>query len=468
MKLNKIAMALCVAGITASPLASATNGMLMEGYGPIASGMGGASMAYDNGAAGMANNPATLGLMKDGNRLDLAVGGLGPNVTATCDTTAMCSPATLSEKSGGTAYYMPAGGWVTKSSGLTYGLGLFAVGGMGTEYTSSSWVAGASGQPQRSEVGVGNLILPIAYDVSSDLSVGGSIDYVWASMDLQMAMGGAQMGALASSSNLSVALGNSAYGTPFNNFMASNSNAGYFNFSDNSAFTGAAKGTGYAGKLGVTYKATSSLTVGATYHSKTALSDMTSNANVSFKDNTNAFGMGAGTTFNTTGKVTLVNFQFPETYGVGMSFQANDSLMVAVDYKHIGWKEVMKGFHMKYSTTDMGGIDMDMTMPQNWKDQDVVQLGVAYKATKDLTLRAGANLANNPVPDATVNPLFPATVKDHYTAGVGYDFGGSSINASVVMVPKSTSVAPQNGTVSPQYTITHEQLNWQLMYSMAL
>jgi len=56
--------------------------MNMEGYGPIATGMGGASMAYDNGTAAMINNAATIGLMKSGtSRLDLAIGGLHPDVT---------------------------------------------------------------------------------------------------------------------------------------------------------------------------------------------------------------------------------------------------------------------------------------------------------------------------------------------------------------------------------------------------
>ena len=49
----------------ASTTVHATNGMNLEGYGPIATGMGGASMAYDNGAAAMMNNPATLGLMPE-------------------------------------------------------------------------------------------------------------------------------------------------------------------------------------------------------------------------------------------------------------------------------------------------------------------------------------------------------------------------------------------------------------------
>ncbi|NIQ10933.1 MAG: hypothetical protein GWO23_15260, partial [Gammaproteobacteria bacterium] len=61
--------------------AHATNGMNLEGYGPIATGMGGASMAYDNGTAAMMNNPATLGLMDDGSRLDVALGNLSPDIT---------------------------------------------------------------------------------------------------------------------------------------------------------------------------------------------------------------------------------------------------------------------------------------------------------------------------------------------------------------------------------------------------
>ena len=50
----------------------ATNGMNMEGYGPVAPAMGGASMAYDNGTAAVINNPATLSLMDEKGRLDVA------------------------------------------------------------------------------------------------------------------------------------------------------------------------------------------------------------------------------------------------------------------------------------------------------------------------------------------------------------------------------------------------------------
>src|SRR5258708_27362691 len=67
---------------TTAPLV-ATNGMNMEGYGPVATSLGGASFAFDNGTAAIINNPATLGLMADRSRLDVAVGLLSPSITAT-------------------------------------------------------------------------------------------------------------------------------------------------------------------------------------------------------------------------------------------------------------------------------------------------------------------------------------------------------------------------------------------------
>lgn len=454
MKVKKIIVAIFAASALVSPLAYATNGMLMEGYGPIATGMGGASFAYDNGAAGMSNNPATLGLMPDGtSRLDLAVGGLHPNVVS------KLAPFP-NANSGGTAYYMPAGGWVKKQGGVAYGVGLFAQGGMGTEYSPLDWVGAGSRLPSRSEVSVGNLIVPLAYDVNPDLNIAGALSLVWGGMDLQMAMTAGQMGALAAGGNLT-ATGLGAAGLPL--FLRGATNVGYFDFSNNSKFTGKANSTGWSGKLGMTYKVNSKLTLGATYHSKTNLGDMTaSGAQMRLIDNAGSMGP-AGTTYTLTGNVSIVNFQFPEVYGIGMAYNATDELMLVADYKRLGWAKVMKDFHMTFNSTNMGGIAMDLRMPQNWKDQDVFNLGFAYKTSPVLTLRAGVNLANNPVPDTTVNPLFPAIIKNHYTAGLGYVFSKTSeINTSLTYVPTVTVTAP---VAAGGYTIDHSQINWQFLYS---
>ncbi len=115
---------LLAATVLASSPVFATNGMNLEGYGPIATGMGGASMAYDNGAAAVMNNPATLGMMPEGDRLDVALSYLGPHIKASV-------PGT-SARSSADAFFMPAIGWIKKSGALSYGIGMFSQGGMGT------------------------------------------------------------------------------------------------------------------------------------------------------------------------------------------------------------------------------------------------------------------------------------------------------------------------------------------------
>ncbi|MDZ4202353.1 MAG: outer membrane protein transport protein [Gallionella sp.] len=482
MKIKKIVVSLFAAGMMAAPLAHATNGMNMEGYGPVATGMGGASYAYDNGAAAMVNNPTTIGLMADGeSRLDVAFGKLGPTVKAQAG-------AAVADSTG-TAYYMPAAGYVQKRGNFAYGIGMFAQGGMGTDFGSTSFMTPpGSGLENRSEVGVGRVAVPLAYDVSNELKIGGSVDFVWASMDLQMAMGGAQfmdmlptvMNPLATQAGGTLGGGMvTALGAVMPMMNPANPlNWGYFNFSNKDRWMGMARSSGFAGKLGMTYKVSPQLTLGAVYHSKTTLGDMTADgASLSFNANIDtglagggaASGIFAPMTIPVTGKISVVNFQWPETYGFGLAYQASDELMVAADYKRIGWANVMKNFQMAFTAdaaqanpmaAAFAGTTLNATMYQNWKDQDVFMFGLAYKATHDLTLRGGLQTSNNPVPDAYLNPLFPAIVKDQYTLGAGYAFNKvSSVDGSLTIVP-SVSATGGSGVTSSM-----SQVNYQVMYT---
>lgn len=481
MKVKKLVVSLFAAGMVASPLAHATNGMNMEGYGPISTGMGGASYAYDNGTAAVMNNPTTIGLMADGeSRLDVALGVLGPTVKAQAG-------AAVADSTG-TAYYMPAVGYVKKSGNLAYGFGMFAQGGMGTEYGAASFMSAGSGLEARSEVGVGRVVVPLALDVSNDLKIGGSVDFVWASMDLRMAMGGAQfmdmlpatMNPFATQAGGTLGGGMvTALGAVMPMMNPGNPlNWGYFDFSNKDRFMGTARGTGYAGKIGLTYKVNPQLSIGAVYHSKTGLGDMTADGtSLSFNANIDtgmagggaANGVYAAMTIPVTGKISVVNFQWPETYGFGMAYQATDELMVAADYKRIGWANVMKNFQMAFTAdatqanpmaAAFAGTTLDATMYQNWEDQDVFMIGFAYKATSDLTLRAGLQTSGNPVPDTYLNALFPAIVKDQYTLGVGYAFSkASSFDGSLTIVPEVSALSGSGVTSSMSQT------NWQFMYT---
>ena len=433
-KLTLNARATAAALLCGLPLwAHATNGMLLEGYGPIATGMGGASMAVDNGMAAATNNPATLALGGPGLRLDVAIGNLGPNVAS--------HAGPMNADSGGTSYVMPAFGIGRRDGTLTYGLAVFAQGGMGTEYEANSFMALGSGAPVRSELGVGRFIVPVAWQATPDLSLGASLDYVWGSLDLRMAATGAQLGAMVTGAGGNLAMALPALGgAPW----------ARVDFSDHSKFSGAARGQGFAFKLGALFQASPTVRVGASYHSRTSLKDMVSS---------NGFASLSAPGFADTGKITVQDFQMPDEFAIGVAWQANPGLLVAADVKHIGWAGVMDAFRMRYDSGAMGG-NVSFAMPQHWKNQTVVHLGASQRLNPQWVLRGGVNLADNPVPDTFVNPLFPAIVKNHVTLGAGYTMdGGSEINASLAYAPK-VSVTAGTGVA-----IDHSQLNLQLMYS---
>lgn len=389
MHLKKFAAAMAAAGMTLPGLALATNGMLMEGYGPIASGMGGAAMAYDNGTAAMANNPATLGLMAPGSRIDVMLGHVGPDVSVPA------TPMGALGDSSADAFYMPAFGYIRKQGDFTYGLGIYGQGGMGTEYASGDMA----------QVGVGRLIFPLAWNVNERFTLGGSVDVVWAGMDLVADVNGSPA-------------------------------SKEINFKDSSDFTGAAKGYSLAAKLGFTYRMNDAFTLGGVYQSAGNLPKL----------------KGGG--------YTVEGFDMPAVVGLGLAWQANARLLVAADVKHLLWSDSMN------TVTIRGPGGLVVPFQQDWDNQTVVSLGLAYQFTDAFTGRVGYNHGKNPIPDANVNILWPAIVEDHYTVGFGYAFNKQSqVNFALSYAPETsvTGTGAQNGGV----VIEHSQLNWQLMYSYA-
>ncbi len=501
MLYKKRLVALAVSAAVMAPFAAhATNGMNLEGYGPIATGMGGAAMAYDNGTAAVMNNPATLGLMDEGNRLDVALGALSPDISVKHPESGM------TWDSASDAFYMPAIGWVQRRGSVAYGVGVFAQGGMGTEYKSNNspggamsagWIqnngsqleqqfasvntgtamADAMGLREFSEVSVGRVAFPLVFTPSESFTFGGSLDYVWAGMDLQMAMpGNMLMDMMPGGSQSSGVVGgtlvqglNQQMGDPQDPTTEGivGINYGYFDFANSSDYTGEATATGLAGKLGFTFRPSRNFAIGATYHSKTNLDDLKANGATVTMSTLAADGAGNVNQMEDMvfkGDMKVVDFQWPETYALGVAYRPTERLMVVADVKRINWAEVMKDFTMKFTVTaaedpNMVGAELDATLFQDWEDQTVYQLGFAFDATQALTLRIGANISDNPVPDTRVHYLFPAIIEDHYTAGFGYSFSDASA------VNFSLTYAPEVEVTMGEATIAHSQTNWQLMYS---
>ncbi len=449
--------------ILGAPALHATNGMNMEGYGPIAAAMGGTSMAFENGTAAVINNPATLGLQGQGNRLDLALGILGPDITAT-------NPGGQSAKSKATAFYMPAFGYTRRSGDLVYGFGVFGQGGMGCQYGPDTWRGLGFNLENRTAVSVGRAIVPLSWNVNDKLIIAATVDFIWGGMSLRMAMSGTQFSDLVTptSQHFGRATGSivQSFGQVMQMMPAGTSvDYAYFDFSNGNMAFGEAKGYGYAGKIGVLYQPSKELAIGLTLHSKTELSDLkASGDHLSFQ--LNVPGMGHMPQ-SLVGDFRVRDFEWPAMLGGGIAWRPTTRWLLAADVREIFWQGVMQEFHMTFqaansaSNGSFSGQNLDAMLYQYWKNETVVMLGAAYQASDRLTLRLGCNLGSNPVPDQYLNCLFPAIVKDHLTAGFGWRFTDrSSVD---VAVSRGFGITRTSGY---GITIDHSQLNWQAMYSL--
>ena len=460
--------------LSASPAAFATNCMNLEGYGAKSHALGGTSMAYDTGNSAVMNNPATLGMMKDGvQELGVGIRGLHPDVSL--------DYGGIRQESGGDVYYMPSFSYMRKDGRLAWGVVVLAQGGMGTEYGSSSplfsygssmtGVPGVSlsGDEIRSEVGVGRLMFPVAYNLTENTTIGVSLDLIWASMDLQMDMDGAHFGSMSSGQGGSIS--GSMYKTLGGMMMGglvSDINYVRYDFSNNNAMYGEAMGVGTGFKVGFTHRFSKRFTVGGSFHSQTWISDLeASKAVLSFSGTGAAFS--GSDPVSVSGTIKVRNFEWPASFAAGIALYPDDRWMITADVKHLDWSSAMEKFSTSftaYNTAANGGFagqTLDVEMTQNWKDQNIFSVGVQYKATDRLALRAGASFTSNPVPDTWLSVMFPAITENHYTAGFGYRISDrSTVAAALAWAPEVTE------TNADGIDISHSQLNWSLNFTHEL
>lgn len=372
---------LCVSAFRIQP-AWATNGMNLDGFGAQSGAMGGTAQAYDIGNAAMMKNPATLSLLSTGNHVDVGLAVLLPSVQA--DTATSAGGATST--SAGKAYYMPSLSWVRRSGRWAYGLGVMPQGGMGTEWSGSSFLSGGSDRPQRSAVSVGRVMLPVVYAATDRFSVAGQLDWVWANLDLQML----------------------------------HPEMGYVDVSHGGKFTGQLRSSGFAYKLGVLYRALPHLMLGASYHSQTHLGDMT----------------GTGTLNGVPTAYRVRAAQWPAAFGLGLAWQVTSPLLFTADIQRLRWSRTMQNFNF-------GPDGAIQALPLRWRDQTVYAFGLAYRLAPHFVLRAGYNYGADPVPDATLNYLGPAITERHYSVGLGWAIDPAHhIDVAATFAPRVTRTNP--------------------------
>ncbi len=352
---NKLALAIAVAfALPAS--AFATNGIIQAGNGIVAHGMGGAGLANAGEASAGADNPALIS--QTGDAVNVGWSMFMPE--RKIDTTAAAGPAGTVAKSDETMFGIPQAAFTSKiNDSMNWGVMAYALGGMNTDYRTGPFPgSGAPGQTNPQSVNLQGIIVAptMSYSFSPNLTAGASL------------LLGYEM---LTTSNL---FNEGATGT----------------FEDTS--------TGEGVKLGVDYKVSDGISIGAMVQPKMHMAHEMN----AFKHMLSGFGF--------TGKATL---ELPNEYGVGGKFALGRNADIVADILYYDWQSV------------------DVFKFFGWKSEPVFKVGGEIRPTDKWALRAGLNYGKSPIQGgvravnntmdaAFANYPFPAISEWHITLGAGY------------------------------------------------
>ena len=303
-----------------------------------------------------------------GNRIDLGVDLFSPNREAS--NTGAFGPGTVTSESGSEYFLVPEFGYNRMiNEDVSLGVTVYGNGGMNSDYSGIAAFGGANLLGGSGSLGVDLMQLIIAPTAAFKVDTNHSVG-------ISPLLGYQRFRAE----------GLTAFGIP---------NAGY-----DDAF-GFGVRVGYMGKL------SSSVTIGAAYASK-----------INFEEFSKYAGLFAE----------QGDFDIPENYNLGIAWQASPMLKLALDYQRINYSSVNS---VANPVTSPGAFGADNGPGFGWDDMDVWKLGVEYKYSQKLTLRAGYSHADSPITgdmtcatsncaEVTLNILAPAVIEDHVTLGFTY------------------------------------------------
>lgn len=344
---------------------SATVGYFSHGYGMKSVGMGGVGIALPQDALAAASNPAGMGLV--GSRYDFGLTHFKPVREATITGSAGGSVDGNYDGNGDKNFFIPEFGYNRViNPALSAGISVYGNGGMNTHYKNGIplFGTGAAG------VDLSQLFVAptVAYKLNESNMLGLSLNLAYQRFKAD----GLQ------------------------NFDNSTASANPGSVTNNGYDTS----TGYGVRLGWLGQITPSVSVGATWQSRTSMSK--------FDKYKGLFAEGG-------------DFDIPENYGLGVAFKPSQALTLAFDVMEIKYGSV-KAVSNPLSNLMVSGqqLGSDNGAGFGWKDMTVYKLGASYALSGATTLRAGYATGGQPVPSSETlfNILAPGVVEEHLTLGV--------------------------------------------------
>ncbi len=389
MKLRALA-AVMIAGGIVSPLAHATNGYFPIGYGVKNEGMGGVGIALPQDSIAAAVNPA--GMVMVGDRADVSLTWFRPNRSAT--TTGSGFPNGTFDGNGRSNFFIPDLGYNKMvRPDMSLGVSIYGNGGMNTQYNNNPY-----GGVGPAGINLEQLFIAPAWSwkVTPTNSIGIALNLAYQSFS---------------------ATGLQGFDNPiFSAHPGSVTNNG------NDTSTGAGVRIGWTGEV------TPTVTVGATYQTKTFMSKFSKYAGL--------FQNGG-------------SFDIPANYGAGIAVKATPAATVAFDVQRILYNDVTS-----VGTPFLTSAAPPFNGPQlgaangpgfGWQNMTVYKLGFAYAYDSSLTLRAGFNHNTQQIPSSQtfLNILAPGVVQNHLALGATWTLANKSqVSVAYIHAFKQTVTGP--------------------------
>ncbi|MCL4745435.1 MAG: outer membrane protein transport protein [Burkholderiaceae bacterium] len=378
MSPGAVRIALALAALAAPGVALATNGYFSHGYGIKAKGMAGVGIALPQDALAAATNPAGMALV--GNRMDFGADVFMPRRSGEIAGNGGIPPFGVPPLNGTfsgdgrDAFLIPDFGYNRViNPQLSLGVAVYGNGGMNTSYTTSPFARMGGSSPAGVDLSQLFIAPTVAWRINADHAVGVSLNLAYQRFSAE-------------------GLG------PFAAFGMSSAPGAVSNVGHDGS-TGVGVRVGWNGRLNDT------VSVGATYQSKTKMSRFDKYAGL-FADQG--------------------DFDIPANYGVGIAIRATPALTIAADVQKIDYSGVSAVGNSAASL--FGGQLLGSTNGPGfgWRDMTVFKLGASYQVNSALTLRGGLSTGRQPIPsnETFFNILAPGVIEDHVTLGATWQLGG--------------------------------------------
>jgi long-chain fatty acid transport protein len=409
---------LVAALVAAMPFAAhATDGYFSHGFGMVAKGMGGASIAVTGDAFGGANNPGTMAFA--GNQWAAGIDLFSPwrKAERTNDPGFGLGGSADSDSN---YFGVPEAAFnMMVRPDLSLGVTMYGQGGMNTNYPGGQLPSPGGCGPARGPgqgfnpapgpynlfCGTGNLGVDLAQLVVAptaswrflpEHAIGISPLFAYQRFRME---------------------GLQAFDNPgLSTHPGSVTNRGY----DHS--------TGWGVRVGYYGQITPQVGFGATYQSKIGMGK--------FDKYQGLFAENGG-------------FDIPSNWGVGVSVKPAPGWLVDLDYERINYSDAASVHNRSDLLLQCAGGDRNACMGGSngagfgWQDVNVVKLGVQYTIDERWTVRAGYNHSDNPIEsrDVTFNILAPGVVQDHLTLGATWNYNPANSVTGAFMYAFSNSVS---------------------------